>query len=164
MPAIFGLTCANLVLMRLAHYPISDQSFFAASKLRPRLYSELHTSLKSKYDSYGASDAQPNCPFNVDDVGYIIEEVFRGRSVLEPFHTSRLTITKWRKEGEVSWGNVVVMTKAEGKEHERRVLKGGEGVEEVYGEEAVRRVEEVWREERGMRGVRWGEMYAGKET
>lgn len=163
MPAIFGLTCANMVLMKLSQYPISDQSFFAASKLRPRLYAEIHTALKSKYDSYGNSTVQPNCPFNVDDVGYIIEEVFRGRSILEPFHTSRLTVVKWRREGGVEWGNVVVLTKKEGIEHEKRVLNGGEGVEGVYSQEVVRRVEELWREERGMRGIRLGEMYAGKE-
>jgi tRNA threonylcarbamoyladenosine dehydratase len=163
MPAIFGLTCANMVLMKLAKYPISDQSFFAASKLRPRLYSEIHTSLKSTYDSYGSSTVQPHCPFNVNDIGYIIEEIFRGRSVLEPFHTSRLTVVKWRPEGEVGWGNVVVITKAEGKEHQKRVLSGGEAVEGVYDGDVVRRVEELWREERGGRGVRWGEMFAGKD-
>ena len=54
------------------------------------------------------------------------------------------------------------MTRAEGKEHEKRVMEGGEEVEGVYGVEVVRRVEEVWREEREMRGVRWGEMYAVK--
>src|SRR5438105_1786253 len=162
MPAIFGLTCANMVLMKLSQYPISDQSFFAASKLRPRLYGEIYTALKSKYDSYGTATIQPNCPFNVDDVGYIVEEVFRGRSILEPFHTSRLTVVKWRREGDVEWGNVVVLTKKEGFEHEKRVLNGGEEVEGVYAQEVVSRVEELWREERGMRGIRLGEMYAGK--
>lgn len=160
MPAIFGLTCANMVLMKLANYPISDQSFFAASKLRPRLYSEIHTSLKSKYDSHGSSTAQPNCPFNVDDIGYLIEEVFRGRSTLEPFHSSRLTVVKWRQEGNAEWGNVVVMTKAEAKEHEKRVLNKGEKVESVYSMEVVRRVEELWREEGMLRGIRLGAMYA----
>ena len=45
------------------------------------------------------------------------------------------------------------MTRAEGKEHEKRVAEGGEEVETVYGVEVVRRVEEVWREEREMRRV-----------
>jgi tRNA threonylcarbamoyladenosine dehydratase len=152
-----------MILMKLAQYPISDQSFFAASKLRPRLYAEIHTALKSKYDSYGTATAQPKCPFNVDDIGYIIEEVFRGRSILEPFHTSRLTVVKWRGEGGVEWGNVVVMTKKEGIEHTKRVIDGGVGVEEVYGQEVVRRVEALWKEERGLRGIRLGEMYAGNE-
>ena len=115
--------------------------------------------IKAKYDSFGSSSAQPNCPFSVDDVGYIIEEVFRGRSVLEPYHTSRLCLVQWRNEGGPAWGNVVCLTRAEGKVHERRVVTGDERVEGVYPPEVVRRVEALWREERGMRGIRWGEMY-----
>ena len=159
MPAIFGLTCANIVLMTLAGYPVPQQSFLAASKLRPRLYADVHAALKSKYDPYGTSTVQPNCPFSVDDVGYIIEEIFRGRSVLEPFHTTRLTLVKWRKEGNLEWGNVVCMTKAEANEHDKRVLKGQETVETVYGEQAVSRVNEIWKEEKKMRGIRLGHMY-----
>src|SRR5947199_10799776 len=99
MPAIFGLACANVVLMSLSNYPVPQSSFQVASKLRPRLYAEAHGALKSKYDSFGTSTLQPNCPFSVDDVGYIIEEIFRGRSALEPFHTTRLFVVKWRAEG-----------------------------------------------------------------
>jgi tRNA threonylcarbamoyladenosine dehydratase len=163
MPAIFGLTCANIVLMTLADYPVPHQSFFAASKLRPRLYADIHMTIKSKYDSFGTSSTQPNCPFSVDDVAYIVEEVFRGRSVLEPFHTTRLNIFKWRSESGFSWGNVVCMTKAEGAEHEKRILKGNERVEDVYGPAVVSRVNEIWKEEGIMRGIRWGNMYTNKD-
>ena len=162
MPAIFGLTCANVVLMSLSDYPVPQASFLAASKLRPRLYADIHMTIKSKYDSYGTSTMQPNCPFSVDDVAYIIEEVFRGRSVLEPFHTTRLNLVKWRKEGDLEWGNVVILTKAEGIEHEKRILKGTETVEEVYGLDIVKRVDEIWKEEKEMRGIRWGNMYTTK--
>ena len=160
MPAIFGLTCANVVLMTLANYPVPTQSFLSASKLRPRLYAEAHTNIKSKYDAFGTSKAQPNCPFSVDDIGYIIEEVFRGRSVLEPFHASRLTIVKWHPERNVDWGNVVCLTKAEGVKHEDRVLKGKETVQQVYGDEIVSRVDQIWKEERQLRVARWGNMYS----
>jgi len=96
----------------------------------------------------------------VDDVGYIIEEVFRGHSVLEPFHASRLTLVKWRKEKAPSWGNVICLTKAEANIHEKRVLQGGENVEDVYPMELVSRVSELWKQETQMRGIRWGEMYS----
>lgn len=159
MPAIFGLTCANVVLMMLSKYPVSQPSFVLTSKLRPRLYNDIHMMIKSKYDSFGTSTMEPNCPFSVDDVGYIVEEVFRGRSVLEPFHSTRLNLVKWRGEGGIEWGNVVCLTKAEGLEHEKRVLKGGEKVEDVYGGDVMRRVDEIWKEEQQIRGVRWGDMY-----
>jgi tRNA threonylcarbamoyladenosine dehydratase len=129
------------------------------SKLRPKLYAEIHGFLKNKYDSFGSSKQQPNCPFSMDDVGYIVEEVFRGRSILEPFHTTRLTLIKWRSEGAPTWGNMVCFTKAEAGEHEKRVLSGNENVADVYSSEIVSRVEKIWEEERQMRGSRWGEMY-----
>jgi tRNA threonylcarbamoyladenosine dehydratase len=163
MPAIFGLTCANFVLMSLANYPVPEEAFPVSSKLRPRLYADAYTALKSKYDSYGSSTAQPNCPFSVDDVGYIIEELFRGRSVLYPFHTSRLTLVQWQAEGPVTWGNVICLTKAEALEHEKRVLKGGEKVEGLYSPEVISRVDEIWKEERDLREVRWGSMYSTNE-
>jgi tRNA A37 threonylcarbamoyladenosine dehydratase len=163
MPAIFGLVCANIVLMSISGYPVPQSSFLAASKLRPRLYAEIHGTLKSKYDSFGNSMEQPNCPFSVDDVAYLVEEVFRGRSVLEPFHTTRLGLYKWRAEGKVEWRNVVVLTKAEGKKHDEQVLKTGGKVEEVYGAAVCKRVDEIWREELALRGVRLGHMYGGSE-
>lgn len=162
MPAIFGLTCANIVLMTLGGYPVPQSSFLAASKLRPRLYTEIHQNLKSKYDSFGNVTEQPNCPFSLDDVGYLVEEVFRGRSVLEPYHSTRLGVYKWREEATVEWGNVVVLTKAEGKKHDEHVLRGGEKVENVYGMEACKRVDEIWKEELTLRGVRLGAMYGEK--
>jgi tRNA threonylcarbamoyladenosine dehydratase len=163
MPAIFGLACANIVLMSLSGYPVPQSSFLAASKLRPRLYAEIHGTLKSKYDSFGNSMEQPNCPFSVDDVAYLVEEVFRGRSVLEPFHTTRLGLYKWRPEGKVEWGNVVVLTKAEGKNHDEQVLKTGGKVDEVYGSAVCKRVDGIWSEELALRGVRLGSMYGKTE-
>ena len=148
--------------MSLSKYPLPGEKFVAASKIRTRLYTDVHTSLKSKYDSYGSSNQQPNSPFSVDDVGYIIEELFRGRSAMYPFHTSRLTLAPWRPEGGVAWGNLVCLTKAEAIEHEKRVLSGREKVEDVYDPEVVSRIEEIWKEEREMRKLRWGNMYSTK--
>jgi hypothetical protein len=150
--------------MNLAEYPMHQPSFTTSSKLRPRIYAEIHTALKSKYDSHGSSREQPKCPFSVDDVAYIIEEVFRGRSVLEPFHATRLTLVKWRADAGLEWGNVVCMTKAEAVEHEKRVLKGNESVEEVYDWEVVTRVAEIWEEEKEMRAIRWGKMYTTRRN
>jgi len=75
---------------------------------------------------------------------------------------SWLCLLLWRKDRGPTWGNVVCLTRAEGKEHEMRVLAGVEEVETVYPEEVVRRVAEVWKEESEMRGVRWVEMYAAR--
>jgi hypothetical protein len=164
MPAIFGLTCANIVLTTLAEYPVPQLSLLAASKIRPRLYADIHAKLKTQYDSFGKPNVQPNCPFSEADVGYIVEEVFRGRSILEPYHTTRLTLGKWRPEGTLTWGNVVCMTKAESIVHETRVIKGGESVDVVYGQAVVSRVTQIWQEEEEIRGERWGMMYSTKTT
>lgn len=89
-------------------------------------------------------------------MGYIVEEVFRGKSVVSG-HTTRLALTRWQKLPEGTVGeenntllrieNTVLMTREEAKRHEDEVLKGDKTVEEVWGQEVLERVENARREE-----------------
>jgi hypothetical protein len=96
------------------------------------------------------------------DVGYLVEEVYRGKSVLSGVST-RLALVRWRKpvgsiielgvEGQKSskvqlW-ELVCMTKEEATRHEKEVLKGGKQPEGLYDRETVALVESRIQEEIG---------------
>ncbi|EHL00192.1 hypothetical protein M7I_3962 [Glarea lozoyensis 74030] len=105
---------------------------------------------------------------SVYDVGYLVEEVYRGKSVLSGI-TTRLALVRWRKpeagstikvdvEGQknsiVRLGDLVCMTKEEANVHEREVVKGDKTPEQFYDEEIVELVESRLREEKSFEKYR----------
>jgi hypothetical protein len=102
-------------------------------------------------------------PVTTVDVAYLVEEVFRGRSVISGLAT-RLALIRWtlptggatsiiddaipgQKATRLLLKELVCMTKEEALFHEREVLLGGKAPEEVYERSVVelvrrRRVEE----------------------
>lgn len=118
--------------------------------------------------STGADAVGVKVPITKDDVGYLLEEVFRGKSVISGLPT-RLALVPWNKpeagwqadttyEGQklLKWelGDLVCMTKEEAVVHEREVLRGSKRAEDVYGRDIVGVVERRRGEERGLRGYR----------
>ncbi|KAG0645194.1 tRNA threonylcarbamoyladenosine deHydratase [Hyphodiscus hymeniophilus] len=100
---------------------------------------------------------------NVNDVGYLVEEVWRGRSVVSGVPT-RLALVRWRKpadgstidrtvEGQksskVRMRDLVCMTREEAAVHEREVVRGGKSPEEIFDREIVEMVEARLEEEIG---------------
>jgi hypothetical protein len=91
---------------------------------------------------------------SVNDVGYVVEEVFRGKSALSGIPT-RLALVRWRKpqgktlrlgvqgqkSSEVKLSDLVCMTKEEAVVHEREVVRGSKTPEEMYDKETVALVE-----------------------
>lgn len=122
-------------------------------KDRKKLYEEMMAQLAGQESRLRGNLVGLRIPLNEKDVGYAVEEVFKGKSVVSGFFT-RLVLTRWeplpeREEGawgevdhQISLDNVVVMTKDEAKKHEKEVLKGRRKVEDVWGEDVVKRVEE----------------------
>jgi hypothetical protein len=106
-------------------------------------------------------------PITADDVGYAVEEIYRGRSVVSGL-ASRLALCRWRKpEGafidtsvkgqkssNVQVGELVCMTKDEVAQHEKLVLKGDKTPEEVYDAKVIKLVEERMAEEAKYRDQR----------
>lgn len=92
------------------------------------------------------------------DVTYLIEELYRGRSVVSGVPT-KLVLVRWRRpEGPVlrrigtgvdeqktsiiALRDIVCMTKEEATRHYESVLKGGEPLEALYDGELIAKVEE----------------------
>lgn len=168
MPAIFGFTVANFVMMDITGYPHES----GAGKGREKLYDNILSNLQSleerlaRHEGAGASGLK--IPITKEDVGYLVEEVYRGKSAVSGLPT-RLALSRWErpKEGfniEEEWeeqkcvrlglNELVCMTKEEAAAHEKEILKGGRRPEEIYGKDVIRLVEKRRNEERAYQEYR----------
>ncbi|KAK6454663.1 ubiquitin--protein ligase molybdopterin-converting factor [Scheffersomyces xylosifermentans] len=141
MPGMFGLTIATYIITSIAGYPIEP----IEGKNRYKMYDGILQSLAGQQSRIGKDDQR--VPIALNDIPYILEEVYHGKSPISNFST-RLTMSRWDPTQELSFQNIVVMTKEEQKAHEERVLKGGEKLEDVYSEEVINRVRERFGEEK----------------
>lgn len=167
MPAIFGLCVANHVMLTLGGYPHE----YLPSKARDKMYDGILASVQGmeervarhmNFDPIGL-----RIPITQDDVGYLVEEVYRGRSVVSGL-ASRLALTRWRKpeagfidtktpgqkSSTLQLGDLVCMTKDEAQQHEKLILKGDKTPEDIYDAKVVKLVEDRLKEEAKYRNLR----------
>lgn len=164
MPAVFGYAVANHVILQTTGYPCE----YVPAKGREKMYDGILAQLQGSEEKLARAttedeDAQGlKLPLTVADVGYIVEEVYKGRSVISGVST-RLALVRWRKpEGstidlgvdgqkvsKVKWRHLVCMTKEEAAVHEREILRGSKNPEEVYDKKILDEVEERIAEEIG---------------
>ncbi|VVT57920.1 uncharacterized protein SAPINGB_P005947 [Magnusiomyces paraingens] len=152
LPAIFGLTIATHVLTLTGGYPgVTDPlqgGYSLAGKRRTKLYDSVLQSLAGQMARL-KWDAVP-VPVDMSDVEYLVEEVFRGKSVLSG-QSTRLALTMWeppKQKGVAEFSNLVIMTKDEQKKHESEVLFKGLSPKDVYSAEVLELVEKRFSEER----------------
>ncbi|PGH09972.1 hypothetical protein GX51_00238 [Blastomyces parvus] len=165
MPAVFGYTLANHVICEISGYP---NEYNAGAKGREKMYDSILGALQGMEERLAKSEAGQDpvglrIPINKDDIAYLIEEVWRGKSVVTGLST-RLMLVRWKrpehgfgpdplweKEGQrgarLDLKELVCMTKEEALRHEREVLKGGKAVEDLYDEKVIQKVEERIREQ-----------------
>lgn len=142
MPGMFGLAIATRIITEASGYPVEP----IEGKNRYKVYDSLLQSLAGQQTRIGIKDQRT--PFvGLPDVQYIIEEIWRGKSPVSGLST-RLTLSRWYPNVELGTQNVVILTKEEQKEHEKRVLLGGEKIEEVYSPEVIQRVLDRFEEEK----------------
>lgn len=175
MPAVFGYAVANHVILSTAGYPVA----YVEAKGREKMYDGILAQVQASEEKLGritlaGSDGSVNVdvtglkiPLTVGDVGYIVEEVYRGKSAISGVPT-RLALVRWRqpagktierktdgqKNSNLMLRDLVCMTKEEAAVHEREVVRGGKAVEELYDRETVEFVESRIEEERGWEKLR----------
>ena len=98
MPAIFGYAAANHVICTLAGYPTA---YRAGDKGRDKMYEGILAALQSLEAKLlkahtGSEPVGLRIPLNTEDVAYLVEEIFRGRSVVSGL-TTRLALVRWRR-------------------------------------------------------------------
>lgn len=100
MPAVFGYTVANHVILSITGYPTE----YAPGKGRDKLYEQALAYLQSSetkvvrsfHDGSAAAVIGLRTPMSTGDIAFLIEEVFRGKSAITGIST-RLTLVRWRK-------------------------------------------------------------------
>ena len=162
MPAVFGYILANFVILELTGYPHE----IGAVKGREKMYDNILSNLQGLEERLarheGADSTGLRVPVTKGDVGYLIEEVYRGKSAVSNLPT-RLALVRWQmpeggfkieKNGEgqktvrLSLTDLVCMTKDEAAVHEKEILKGSRTLEELYSTDVLQLVERRRREER----------------
>lgn len=165
MPAMFGYTVANHVICSIADYPMD---YRVGETGREKMYEGILSALQGMEERLARNDKQNavglRLPLSREDVGYLVEEVFRGKSVVSGL-TNRLALVRWRRpatgfvmqtsyeaEGqkftELDKLDLVLMTKEEAQKHEKDVLKLGIEPEKVYDTRVTELVNRRWNEEK----------------
>ena len=164
MPAVFGYTAANHVLLSLAQYPTEYRvSERGRAKMYEGMYSALQGLVQKLVKQEGGDSFGLRLPMSIDDVGYLVEEVWGGRSAISGL-TTRLALIPWdrpadglksvvQNEGSQRWiklemAGLVCMTKEEGQRHGKDVLKGAKKPEEMYDQPILARVRRRQAEEK----------------
>ncbi|KAJ5794914.1 Molybdenum cofactor biosynthesis MoeB [Penicillium paradoxum] len=157
MPAVFGYTVANHVICTITGYPLD---YNMGAKGREKLYDTIMAALLTLHERMvkqvtGQDTVGLRGPLSKDEVAFIVEEVYRGKSAVSGL-SNRLALVPWKtpahgwnmdlsleKEGQklipMNLNDMVCMTKEEALRHEKEVLKGGKNVEEVYDETVLQR-------------------------
>ena len=162
MPAVFGYTVANFIVMEVTGYPHD----ITAGKARDKLYDAVLHNLQGIEERlakhFGQDGHGLRIPITKDDVGYLVEEVYRGKSVISSLPT-RLSLIRWnppdeaykvlenwegQKSVRLDFNELVCMTKEEAVAHEKEVLKGRKKPEDMYGSNVMELVERRRAEER----------------
>jgi tRNA threonylcarbamoyladenosine dehydratase len=163
MPAVFGYTTANHVICSIAGYPMD---YRIGDRGRDKMYDGILSSLQGLVarlvQQEGGDSIGLRLPISKDDVSYLIEEIYRGKSVVSGLST-RLALVPWQRDGgfatrvdtehgqkylKLELTDVVLMTKEEGQRHEREVLKDGKELKTVYSQDVLAMVERRHEEER----------------
>jgi tRNA threonylcarbamoyladenosine dehydratase len=166
MPAVFGYTVANHVICEISGYPME---YRAGDRGRDKMYEGILSALQGLEErlirSENGQDAVGlRIPLSKDDVGYLVEEVFRGKSAISGL-TNRLALARWRRpntgfrynftyedEGQksvkIAPTDLVLMTKEEAQKHEKEVLKASVAPEDYYDPDVIETVRRRHEEER----------------
>ncbi|KAF4460266.1 hypothetical protein FALBO_12954 [Fusarium albosuccineum] len=163
MPAIFGLTVANHVILSITGYPID----YVPAKGRDRMYDGILTTLQGYEDklakmTHKGDTVGLKVPVTVGDVAFLTEELYSGRSAISGIPT-KLVLVRWQRpsgssmttlgEGKdiqkcstVRLSDLVCMTKEEATRHRKEIFKAGKALKEVYDAATIARVEEKRKE------------------
>ncbi|RMZ90581.1 hypothetical protein DV736_g2179, partial [Chaetothyriales sp. CBS 134916] len=165
IPAVFGYAAANHVICAIADYPMD---YRVGDRGRDKMYDGMLANFQSLMEKLvkkeGGATVGLRVPLSKDDVAYLVEEVFRGKSVVSGLPT-RLALVPWvrppsgfvsnvkieekQKYISLKTTDLVLMTKEEAQKHEKEVLDSdGKQLSDYYDEAVLALVKRRLDEER----------------
>lgn len=136
IPALFGNEMATYVLIKLADWPLKPLTI----KTREATYTKLYKDYCGR-EQYVFNNNDP-LKMDVNDIGYIFEEIWNGRSALSG-NLNKLTLTRWDRTQPPSFENIICLTKIEAEKHDK--LEGK--IEDNYSQEFIELVKLRFNEE-----------------
>ncbi|KAG1117527.1 hypothetical protein G6F42_013412 [Rhizopus arrhizus] len=131
IPSMFGMAIATYIILKLADYPDFDP---LPVKLRDGLYGRVHKELLNREVK---TFKEKICALDVQDVAYIFEEMWHGKSVISG-PNDKLALTRWDKSKSLSYFNTVCLTRQEANAHDS--LPENVDLEQHYGKEVYEKV------------------------
>ncbi|OAA52466.1 Molybdenum cofactor biosynthesis, MoeB [Beauveria brongniartii RCEF 3172] len=172
MPAIFGITVANHVILSITGYPVD----YAPAKGRDKMYDGIVNYVQSTEEKLARLFAPDlvglRSPITVGDVAFLAEELYHARSVITGIPT-RLVLIRWRRPEAINVSvigqgsaeeqkcstirlrDLVCMTRDEAACHEKQIFKAGVPLEDVYDAETIDRVERKMAQAAEYEKYRW---------
>ncbi|KAL9538312.1 hypothetical protein MBANPS3_011023 [Mucor bainieri] len=141
IPSMFGMAIATYIILKLADYPEFDP---LPVKLRDGLYGRVHKELLNREVK---AFKEKVCPLDVQDVAYIFEEMWHGKSVVSG-PNDKLALTRWDKSKPLSYFNTVCLTRQEANEHDG--LPENVDLEQHYGKEIYNKVASQFEREKSI--------------
>ncbi|KAF9131031.1 hypothetical protein BGW39_002342 [Mortierella sp. 14UC] len=145
LPAMFGMSMATFITCKIAGWPMEPLPI----KCREGLYVRVHRELRVRESKL--EKGVETIALDRRDVGYVIEEVFRGKSAVSG-SMEKIGLCRWRQDKPLSLQNVVVLTKSELDKHTK--LTADADLVEIYGQDIVDSVEAKFREEAALSQLR----------
>lgn len=137
---MFGLALATYIITQLTDFTAYT---LPTNKMRDGVYARLLKEVASKEEFvFGNKDKI----LNVQEIGYIFDELWQGKSVISGAQDRLLVMTRWNKSQEATLTNTIVLTKEEAIEHDK--LPKGTDLKQHYGAEIVDRIEKQFALER----------------
>jgi tRNA A37 threonylcarbamoyladenosine dehydratase len=167
MPAVFGLCVANHIMLEVGGYPHD----YLITRSRDKMYDSILTNLQGQEEKLARAMGKDafglRLPLTTDDVAYLVEEIFRGKSAISGLPT-RLVLTRWRqpyksfleekypgqRNSLMKMTDLVLMTKEEAAVHDKEILRGDKTPEDLYSPTVLKLVEERIAEEKSFEKYR----------
>ena len=163
MPAVFGYTVANHVILAITGYPHD----YAQIKGRDKMYDGILAAVQGSEEKIlrrmtggdVAITVGLKTPLTVADLAFLVEDIYKARSVVTGLPT-RLTLMRWRrpvestlirigeganeqKSSNLRLSDLVCMTKEEAARHDKEILRSEKSHEEVYDQATIEKVEKL---------------------
>ncbi|KAI8997907.1 hypothetical protein BDB01DRAFT_772875 [Pilobolus umbonatus] len=110
--SMFGMAITTYIICQLARFEAYQ---LPSHKIRDGVYSRIQKDIMAReLNTHGNKASE----LRLHEVGYIFDEIYKGKSAVSKTQDRMLVITRWNRSQPLSYINAVVMTNKEAKIHD----------------------------------------------